>query len=103
MHIRWTIIAKFADNPFLEHTIFGTLVRSALLSFFVEMACTDVTSFMTASSVLGPSEGAHVCDLENLAYGGNVVMLLDMWTERLRARCCRGIAMEEVIDQKDSI
>lgn len=46
---------------------------------------------MTASSVLGPSEGAHVCDVENLVYGGNVVVLLDVWTERLSARCRLGM------------
>jgi hypothetical protein len=91
MHIGWTTIAKFADNLFPEHTVFGTLVCSAVLGFLVKMACTDMTSFVPASPVFGPSESAHVCDVENLVYGGNLGMLLDTWTERLRARCCRGM------------
>ncbi len=91
MHIGWTIIAKFADNLFPEHTVFGTLVCSAVLSFLVKMACADVACFVAASSVLGPSEGAHFYDVENVVYGGNVVMLLDMWIVRLRARCCLGM------------
>lgn len=87
MHIGWTIIAKLADNLLPEHAVLGTLVCCAVLGFLVEMACTNVTGFVTASPVLGPSEGAHICDVRNVGYDGYVVMLLDMWTERLRVQC----------------
>ncbi len=62
-------------------------MRCAVLGFLVEMAGTNVTSFVTTSPVLGPSEGAHICDVGNVGYEVDVVMLLDMWTERLRVQC----------------
>jgi hypothetical protein len=58
-----------------------------VLGFLVKMAGTNVISFVTASPALGPCESAHICDVENGGYDGNVVMLLDVWTERLRVQC----------------